>query len=247
MKRSIFILIFSTLLFIVPVYALSETPDSIPENKTVIEKVVTWYMDNMNYGTITMLMAIESSFVPLPSEIVVPPAAYIAFQEDGHLNIVLVVVFATIGAILGATFNYCLALYLGRPIIYRFAESKVGKMCLLSSAKVKKTEDYFVKHGNVSTLIGRLIPGIRHLISIPAGLARMRFGNFLLYTFIGAGAWNIILATLGYIAHGNADLINKYSKEFSYLLLGLGILFVLYLVYNGFIKKRVKREKNGRE
>jgi len=238
MKHSIYIIALFVLFFTFSVNANPVNSDSVPEKKSVVEKVMSWYTDNMNYGTITLLMAVESSFVPLPSEIVVPPAAYMSCQEDSHLNIVLVVVFATLGALLGSTFNYFLALFLGRPIIYRFAESKIGRMCLLSTAKVIKAEDYFVKHGNISTLLGRLIPGIRHLISIPAGLARMPYGNFLLYTFIGAGLWNIILAALGYFAHGNADLINKYSKELSWLLLGLGILFVLYLVYNGFVKKK---------
>jgi len=194
-------------------------------------------MDNMNYGTVTLLMTVESSFIPFPSEVIVPPAVYKASQETSNMNIVLVVVFATIGAMIGSIFNYFLALYLGRPIIHRFAESKIGRMCLLSSEKVKKAEDYFVKHGNMSTLIGRLVPGIRQLISIPAGLARMHFGSFLLFTFIGAFAWNIVLAIVGYIAHGNADIINRYSKELSYIMLGLGLLFVMYLVYNGFFKK----------
>ena len=114
-------------------------------------------------------------------------------------------------------------------------------MCLLSSEKVKKAEDYFVKHGKISTLIGRLIPAIRQLISVPAGLAKMHFGSFILFTFLGASAWNIILAVLGYIAHGNADLINRYNKELSYALLGLAVLFALYLIYNGFFKKRLEK------
>ena len=241
MKRLIYLSVFLILFFSVTVHASNENSGAIPEKKSVIEKVASWYMDHMNYGTITLLMTVESSFIPFPSEVIVPPAAYLASQKDSHLNIILVVVFATLGALLGSIINYYLALFLGRPVIYRFAESKIGKMCLLSSEKVKKAEDYFVKHGNISTLIGRLIPGIRQLISIPAGLSRMNFGSFLLYTFIGASVWNIVLAVLGYIAHGNADLINRYSKELSYLLFGLGILFVLYLIYNGFFKK----EKQG--
>lgn len=238
MKRSISIILLFTLFFAFTGYATPETSDPVPEKKSVIEKVVSWYMDHMNYGTITLLMTVESSFIPFPSEVVVPPAAYKASQEDSNLNIVLVVVFATLGALLGAIFNYYFALFLGRPVVYRFAESKIGRMCLLSGEGVKKAEDYFNKHGKMSTLIGRLIPGIRQLISVPAGLSRMHFGSFLLYTFIGASLWNIVLAVLGYIAHGNAELIDKYNKEFSYLLFGLGILFVLYLIYNGFFKKK---------
>ena len=240
MKRSISILVLLTLFFTVPVHASS---DSNPEDRSLLENVVTWYMDNMNYGTVTLLMAVKSScFIPFPSEVVVPPAAYKASQEGSDMNIVLVVVFATIGALVGAIINYYFALFLGRPIVYRFAETRIGRMCLLSSDKIKKAEDLFVKHGNMTTLICRLIPGVRQVISVPAGFARMPFGNFVLYTFIGAGLWNIILAVLGYIAHGNADIINQYSKELSYILLGLAILFAMYLVYNGFFKKRSGRK-----
>ena len=223
------------------VHANAATSDTKSENKSTIEKVVAWYMDNMNYGTVTLLMTVESSFIPFPSEVIVPPAAYIASQEDSDMNIVMVVVFATIGALLGSIFNYYLALYLGRPVFYRFAESRIGRMCLLSVEKVKKAEALFVKHGNMTTLICRLIPGIRQLISVPAGFARMNFGNFILYTFIGASLWNIILAVLGYIAHGNAEIINNNSKILSYILIGLGLLFGLYLIYNGFFKKDGKK------
>ena len=210
------------------------------KKQSIVEQVASWYMEHMNYGTITLLMTIESSFIPFPSEVVVPPAAYKASQEGSDLNIILVVVFATIGALLGALFNYYLALWLGRPIVHKFAESRLGKMCLLSSAKVQKAEDYFVKYGNISTFICRLIPGIRQLVSIPAGLARMSLLSFILYTTLGAGLWNIILAIMGYIAHGQADVIDKYSKEISYAMLILGCLFVLYLIYNGFFKKNKK-------
>jgi membrane protein DedA with SNARE-associated domain len=215
-----------------------ESTTILQEKQSTIEKVISWYMDNMNYGTITLLMTVESSFIPLPSEIVVPPAAYKASQEGSDLSIPLVILFATLGALFGATINYCLALWLGRPIIYKFAESKIGRMFLLSSKKVKNAEDYFIDHGKSSTFIGRLVPGIRHLISIPAGLSKMHFGVFLLYTGLGAFIWNIVLAVIGYVAQGQFDVIEKYSKELSYILLGLGILFVLYLIYNGFIKKK---------
>ena len=237
MKRFLSILVILFFSFTVQASS-SETDVPIAEKESVLERVVSWYMEHINYGTITLLMTVESSFIPFPSEVVVPPAAYIASQEDGDMNILLVVVFATLGALIGSIINYYLALFLGRPIVYRFAESKFGKMCLLSHEKIIKAENLFVKHGNMTTLICRLIPGIRQLISIPAGFSRMHFGNFLLYTFIGATLWNIILAALGYIAHGQADLIKQYSKELSYVLSGLGILFVLYLIYNGFFKKK---------
>jgi len=218
----------------------SSTKTDIQNKKepSKIEQVTSWYMDNMNYGTITLLMTIESSFIPFPSEVVVPPAAYKASQEDSNLNIFLVVVFATIGAIIGALVNYYLALWLGRPIVHKFAESKFGKLCLLSSEIITKAEDYFVKHGRSSTFVGRLVPGIRQLISIPAGLAKMPLLPFVIFTTLGAGIWNMILAFLGYLAHGQADLIDKYSSELSYILLGLGVLFIIYLVYSNFVKKK---------
>ena len=218
----------------------NQTTDSVSNvnKKSKIEQVTSWYMDNMNYGTITLLMTIESTFIPFPSEVVVPPAAYKASQEDSNLNIFLVVVFATIGAIIGALVNYYLVLWLGRPIVHKFAESKFGKLCLLSSEIITKAEDYFVKHGRSSTFVGRLVPGIRQLISIPAGLAKMPLLPFVIFTTLGAGIWNMILAFLGYLAHGQADLIDKYSSELSYILLGLGVLFIIYLVYSNFVKKK---------
>ncbi len=208
---------------------------------SLLQKVENWYSQNMSYTTITILMTVESSFIPFPSEIVVPPAAYIASQPGSHLNIYLVVLFATIGALLGALINYFGAIYLGRPIVYKFANSKLGHMFLLSEDKVMKAELYFNRRGKISTFVGRLIPGIRQLISIPAGLARMNIVSFLFYTFIGAGIWNVILALLGYIAHGQQDLINKYTHELSYVFLGLVVLFIAYVVIKQLVKrKRVK-------
>ena len=222
--------------------ANGKNTDTLVEKKiSTIERVATWYMDNMNYGTITLFMAIESTFIPFPSEVIVPPAAYKASQEGSDLNIILVVVFATIGAVTGALINYTLALRLGRPLIHKFADSKLGKMCLLSSKKVQNAEDYFVKHGRSSTFIGRLLPGIRHLISIPAGLARMPLLPFVAFTALGAGIWNIVLATMGYVAHGKADLIDRYGKEISYVMLVLGVSFAGYLIYNGFFKKKKRK------
>jgi len=200
----------------------------------IFTDITTWYMDHMNYSTITLLMAIESSFIPFPSEIVVPPAAYKAAQ--GELNLFLVIFFSTLGAMIGALFNYYLALWIGRAAVYSFARTRIANMLLIDTKSVEKAEKYFVKNGKISTLIGRLIPGIRQLISIPAGLARMPLKYFLLYTFIGATAWNIILALLGYFAP--QDLVDLYYKEISYAMLGLGVLFVLYLVYKGFIQKK---------
>jgi membrane protein DedA with SNARE-associated domain len=199
----------------------------------IFTDITAWYMENMNYYTITLLMAIESSFIPFPSEIIVPPAAYKAAQ--GELNIFLVIFFSTFGALIGALFNYFLALWIGRAAIYSFARTRIAHMCLIEPKSIEKAEKYFVKNGNMSTLIGRLIPGIRQLISIPAGLARMPMKYFIVYTIIGALAWNIILAMLGYFVP--RELVEKYYKEISYLMLVLGAAFVLYLIYKGFIKK----------
>lgn len=222
-------------------FAQTETSTIKSEEKTIVEQVTSWYMDNMNYGTVTLLMVVESSFIPFPSEVVVPPAAYKALEEDSNMNIVLVVVFATLGAIIGALINYFLALWLGRPIIYKFVETRFGKMCLLDKQKVEKAEKYFDKHGKSSTFIGRLVPGIRQLISIPAGLAKMNIATFVCFTALGAGIWNIILALLGYVGHGNKELIDQYSHELSYILLGLGVLFVAYLIYKGLSKKKTPK------
>lgn len=222
-------------------FAQTETSTIKREEKTIVEQVTSWYMDNMNYGTVTLLMVIESSFIPFPSEVVVPPAAYKALEEGSNMNIVLVVVFATLGAIIGALINYFLSLWLGRPIIYKFVETRFGKMCLLDKQKVEKAEKYFDKHGKSSTFIGRLVPGIRQLISIPAGLAKMNIATFICFTALGAGIWNIILALLGYLGHGNKELIDQYSHELSYILLGLGVLFVAYLIYKGLSKKKTPK------
>lgn len=225
------------------------TPEA--QNLSLLEKVENWYSDNMNYGSITILMTIESSFIPFPSEVVIPPAAYVADNDGSSLhvtdsypiNVLLVVLFGTIGAILGAIINYLLSMLLGRPIIYAFADSRVGHVLLLSSDKIRKAEDYFNDHGKVSTFVGRLIPGIRQLISIPAGLAKMHFGWFLLYTFLGAFLWNSVLALLGYIAHGQMDLIHQYSHELSIIILALLAAVIVYFIVRTIVKRR-KRQAN---
>ncbi|MDR3047496.1 MAG: DedA family protein [Bacteroidales bacterium] len=223
--------------------------DSIAQpKKNIISKVITWYSDHLNYASVTALMTIESSFIPFPSEIVVPPAAYAACSEDSNLhvadsnllNVLLVVLFSTLGALLGALINYYLALFLGRPIIYWFSDSKVGHLLLLSKEKVVKAEDYFIEHGKISTFIGRLLPVIRQLISIPAGLAKMKMFSFVLYTTLGAFIWNLLLALLGYITHGQKVLIDKYSQELSWILMGVGVIFVGYLILKG-LKKRMAK------
>ncbi len=226
-----------TILLVLPLSLFAQEQTS-KDSLSIIQQVEQWYDANMNYTNITLLMTIESSFIPFPSEIVIPPAAYVASKPESDLNIFLVVLFGTLGAIIGALINYYLALWLGRPIIYKFADSKLGHLCLLSSEKIKKAEDYFNDHGKVSTFIGRLVPGIRQLISIPAGLAKMNLGSFILYTTLGAGIWNTILAFIGYLAHGQADLINKYSHELSLVVLGLVGLAAICFIVKALIKRK---------
>lgn len=201
---------------------------------------IAWCLEHLNYWIITFLMAIESSFIPFPSEVVVPPAAYKA-ATTGELNVFLVVVFATLGAIIGALVNYGLARYLGRPLVYRFAESRFGHMCLIDKEKVENAERYFDEHGAVGTFFGRLVPAVRQLISIPAGLARMGLGRFVLYTTLGAGLWNSILAGMGwYIGHYYSgqleEKVAQYSGELKITMIALGVAVVLYLIYKG-VKK----------
>ncbi|MBR4388678.1 MAG: DedA family protein [Prevotella sp.] len=205
---------------------------------------ITSLLGNLNYGTILFLMLLESTVIPVPSELVVSPAAYHA--AGGHLNVFLVILFATIGADLGATINYVAGYYLGRPIIYKFANSRWGKMCLLNQEKVEKSEKYFNDHGMVATITGRLIPGIRHLISIPAGLAKMTYWKFLLYTTIGAGVWNCILAALGWYLHSvvpEDQLESKLEEYGDYIKWGILILVgvaVLFFVIRWWYKRRKK-------
>ena len=199
---------------------------------------IQWCLDHLNYWTITILMAIESSFIPFPSEVVVPPAAY-KTAGGSDMNVFLVVFFATLGANIGALFNYYLAYFVGRPIVYKFANSRFGHMCLIDEDKVKNAERYFEKHGALSTFIGRLIPAVRQLISIPAGLSKMKLSTFLLYTTLGAGIWNTILAAIGYYLQSVVpedqllETVSKYSHELGYVFIGIGIFIVGYLIYKG--------------
>ena len=203
-----------------------------------------WVLENLDYWVVTLFMAIESSFIPFPSEVVVPPAAWKAMADES-MNIVLVVFFATLGADAGSLVNYYLAKWLGRPIVYRFADSRLGHMCLIDRAKVEHAEEYFREHGAASTFFGRLVPAVRQLISIPAGLAGMRVDKFLLYTTLGAGVWNSVLALLGYLIYRFTDLksteavyvlATKYSHEIGYGILAVAVIIVGVLVYKGMKK-----------
>lgn len=205
---------------------------------------ITSMLGHLNYGTIFILMLLESTVIPVPSELVVAPAAYHA--AAGNLDIWLVILFSTLGADVGASINYLAGWYLGRPIIYKFANSKWGHLCLLNQEKVEKSERYFDEHGMVATITGRLLPGIRHLISIPAGLAKMSYWKFLLYTTIGAAAWHSILAFLGHYMHSfvpEDQLEEKILEYGEYIKFGLIILVILACLYF-LIKWYIKRKKN---
>ena len=205
------------------------------------EELYNWFKEHMNYTTIIVLMAIESSVVPLPSEVVVPPAAYFSLQANSSLDFWVVILAATLGAYLGSAINYGLSMIIGRPIIYAFADSKVGHFLRLSKEKMERAEQYFQKKGSIPIFFGRLLPAVRHLISIPAGLSRMNFGTFSFFTIIGAGIWNVVLAGLGYLLYrivpddsqffAQLEHYNHYLKIAGFALLGAVVLYICYKVY----------------
>lgn len=200
-----------------------------------------WFCENANYWFVFIFMIIESSFIPFPSELVVPPAAYLALQANADMNIYMIILVATAGALVGAYINYYLALWLGRPIIYRFVDSRLGHILLLDKTKVEKAEQYFDKKGALSTFIGRLIPGIRQLISIPAGLASMNFNKFTIFTTLGALIWNIALAAVGYLLttipgiETKEQLLSKieeYNHYLTYAGLAIGGICIIFIIWN---------------
>lgn len=197
-----------------------------------VQALIEWYMSHLNYLTVALLMTVESSFIPFPSEAVIPFAAYRAAQ--GELNVFLVVLSGTAGALAGALVNYYLALWLGRPLVYRFANSAIGRMLLLSEEKIRKAETFFIKNGRSSTFIGRLVPAVRQLISIPAGLAKMDMKVFIIYTVLGAGIWNIILAVIGYFLY---DVREEIFPYIGHILIALGLAFLIYLIIKSVRKK----------
>ena len=206
-------------------------------------------LDNLNYGWIILFMAIESSFIPFPSEVVMIPAAYMA-AETGEMSFPMIIICGSIGALIGALVNYILARSLGRPIVYAFANSRIGHMCLIDAEKVEKAEAYFDRHGAISTFLGRLIPAIRQLISIPAGLSRMNFGTFALFTTLGAGLWNVVLASLGYwlsLHFPEEELLAQlehYNRYLSWAGYALALFIVLFLAYQAIRKKPAKKTKD---
>lgn len=192
--------------------------------QTLVDLIFDW-----GYLGIFIMMAIESSFIPFPSEIVLIPAGYLASQ--GEMSISMIMLSALGGSMVGAFINYYLALTLGRKILIKY-----GKYFFIKEETLQKMEDFFAKHGHISTFTGRLIPGIRQLISIPAGLARMNIVQFSIFTAFGAGLWALVLTLLGYFIGENQVLINTYLREITIVVL-LGLVMIVG-VYYGIKKKR---------
>lgn len=245
--KKILLLLLSAFLLSQPLQA--QEPSGVAEavrgdtaSSGFVATALHWYDAHMNYWAVGGLMAVESSFVPFPSEVVIPPAVYVAANPEGKsgMKIWLVVFFGTLGALLGALINYFLSRWLGRPIIYAFVDSKWGHMLGLSGEKMERAEQYFNDHGVVSTLVGRLIPVIRQLISIPAGLSKMNILSFTLYTTLGALVWNCVLALLGYLAYQAADpsVIERYSNLLSYAIIAVFVAVVAFFLIRYFIRKR---------
>jgi len=199
-----------------------------------ISGLISLYMKNVTYPTVFFLMTLESTFIPVPSELVVPPAAWKAAQ--GELNIFLVILFSTVGCVAGALINYYLAKYLGRKIIYSLVDTKLAHMMFINREHMEKSESFFIKYGKSSTFIGRFVPGVRHLISIPAGVAQMNLKDFIFYTALGSALWNGILAALGYFLYTQQELLKRYYKDISIFFLAVFFIFAVYLVYRYFLK-----------
>ena len=249
-RRSLAVL-FTLFLLAAPVYGQStagvaEAVRGDTASSGFVADLLHWSDANMNYLAVGGLMTLESSFIPFPSEVVIPPAVYVALDEQSQSGMTwwMVVLFGTLGALLGAYINYFLSMWLGRPIIYAFAESRLGRLLQLSREKVQRAELYFNDHGNMSTLVGRFIPVIRQLISIPAGLSKMNLGAFTLYTTLGALVWNLILALLGYLAHlaGDISVVERDSHEISIAIVAVLAVVVAFFVVRWLIKRRCSKQ-----
>jgi membrane protein DedA with SNARE-associated domain len=194
---------------------------------SMFESFVSWLVATIgqwSYPGITILMFLESSFFPFPSEVVVPPAGYLASQ--GSMNLWLVIFCGTLGSLLGGIFNYCLAMTVGRGFLHRY-----GRYFLISEKTLNKAETFFCRHGHISTFIGRLVPGVRQYISLPAGLARMNLGLFCLFTSLGAGIWVVILALLGYFFGRNQDLLMDKLHQIMFILLPFCLVLIAMYIW----------------
>jgi len=200
----------------------------------IIKEFILNFFSSIGYFEVFFLMTIESSFIPFPSEIVIPPAAFLAAQ--GILTLPLVIFFGIMGSLFGASINYFLAIFLGRPIIYKLAETRALKILLINKKNIEKAENYFIIHGKGATFFGRLVPVIRQLISIPAGFSRMNYFQFLFFTFLGSSFWVLILALLGYFVGQNSVLLTSLFSKLFWASIFLAVIFMLY-----FISRSIKR------
>ena len=201
----------------------------------ILHTITTWIVQTVGhwgYPGIVIMMFLESSFFPFPSEVVVPPAGYLAAR--GEMSLILVILAATGGSLLGALFNYWLAVMWGRPFF-----EKYGRYVFVSKDSLDKADRFFAEHGHISTFIGRLLPGIRQYISLPAGIARMNLPLFAAFTGLGAGLWVIVLALVGYYIGNNQELVQHYLHQ---ILLGIGIFAVVLVAGYVFLKRRAQRE-----
>jgi len=201
----------------------------------MLESIVIFIVNTigqLGYPGIVAMMFLESSFFPFPSEVVIPPAGYLASQ--GKMNLTVVVSCGVLGSILGALFNYWVSLVLGRPFFERY-----GRYFLVTEKNLERVDRFFYEHGHISTFIGRLLPGIRQYISLPAGIARMNLLLFVAFTSLGAGLWVLALALVGYMVGNNRELLHTYLHNAALLMVVLSmILAVLYILLRRKIDKR---------
>ncbi len=204
----------------------------------IISAVTAWLVDTigrMGYTGIISLMFLESSFFPFPSEVVMPPAGYLAWK--GEMSLTLVLLSGIAGSILGALFNYWIAVKLGRPLLVKY-----GKYFFISNESIEKADKFFSKHGHVSTLVGRLLPVIRQYISLPAGIARMPLSTFTIFTTIGAGAWVVVLTLAGYMLGEHQDLLKEYLHVITLSCIALAV--IIAAVYMMILRHRKQSEKS---
>lgn len=201
--------------------------------------LISWLVDvigHMGYAGIIGLMFLESSFFPFPSEVVIPPAGYLAWK--GEMNLILIIVSGIFGSVLGALFNYWIAVRWGRPIF-----EKYGSYFFITAESLNKADSFFAKHGHISTFTGRLLPVIRQYISLPAGLARMPMGQFCFFTALGSGIWVVILALTGYLLGSNQEIIHQEIKKISFFLIAACVLLISVYAYR-YNRKHLRADKD---
>lgn len=204
-----------------------------------MHEIIDWLVSTigvMGYPGIFILMAMESSVFPIPSELVMPPAGYLA--QQGEMSALAAILCGTVGSLVGAYANYFAARHLGRPLLLKY-----GKYVWITEEKFARVESFFLRHGEISTFIGRLLPVVRHLISLPAGLAGMNHLKFSLYTLLGAGIWVTVLTYIGYFIGANRDLILRYSHQALLVVVACSALLVtVYIILH---RRRSARNSSG--